>query len=66
AAPQGQLLAVGAQMETHGTAPRVAPTRLFEGGADRRAALRQAIVLREVLGPPLALRAAPGGLMGDR
>lgn len=65
-APQGQLLAVGAQMETHDTAPRVAPTRLFQAGGDRRAALRQAIVLREVLGPPLALRAGPGGLGSDR
>jgi hypothetical protein len=65
-APAGQLLAVGVQMETHDTAPRVAPTRLFQGGGDRRAALRQAIVLREVLSPPLALRAQPGGLAGER
>lgn len=65
-APQGQLLAVGAQMETHDASPRPARTKLFGGGTDRRAALRQAIVLREVLGPPLALRAGPGGLTQDR
>jgi hypothetical protein len=66
AAPQGQLLAVGAQMETHDSAQKPAALRLFARSGDRRAALREAIVLREVLGPPLALRAGPGGLGSDR
>jgi len=66
AAPQGQLLAVGAQMETHDSAQKPAAVRLFARGGDRRAALREAIVLREVLGPPLALRTGPGGLGSDR
>lgn len=65
-APQGQLLGVGAQMETHDSERPTPTVKLFGQGATRRASLRQAIVMREVLGRPLALRDAPGGQAFER